>query len=117
MPVVVNRAPRPDPVGYRGRRAVGPSRRYRVDPRPGRCRVRRTREGEEGVVATTPYPLPGPDFHRLDQISLSWRTPGFDGLLSVRPYQRRPTRKPSRKMTAPAIARAASGCASTFRLT
>jgi len=23
------------------------------------------------------YPLPGPDFHRLDQISFSWRTPSF----------------------------------------
>jgi len=23
------------------------------------------------------YPLPGPDFHRLDQFSFSWRTPSF----------------------------------------
>jgi len=23
------------------------------------------------------YPLPVPDFHRLDQISFSWRTPSF----------------------------------------
>jgi len=30
------------------------------------------------------YPLPGPDFHRLDQTSLSWRTPRFVMASSVR---------------------------------
>jgi hypothetical protein len=50
-------------------------------PTPHNCCVRFVAAVADGLTQhSLPggcYPLPGPDFHRLDQISFSWRTPSF----------------------------------------